>query len=57
LGGGGLAAMINGKGGQSEGATSIHDNRMVCANASASAASSMTAASKGAGDIRVQHYY
>ncbi len=45
--------MINGEDGQAEGATRVHDDGMVCANASASAASSVTAASKQAGDIRV----
>jgi hypothetical protein len=45
--------MINGKDGQAEGATRVRDDGMACANASASAASSMTAASKQAGDIRV----
>jgi hypothetical protein len=41
--------MINGKDGQAEGATRVHDDGMACANPSASAASSVTAASKQAG--------
>ena len=45
--------MINGEDGQAEGATRVRDDGMACANASASAASSVTAASKQAGDIRV----
>ena len=45
--------MINGEDGRAEVATKVRDDRMACANASASAASSVTAASKQAGDIRV----
>ncbi len=45
--------MINGEDGQAEGVTRVRDDRMACANASASAASSMTGASKQVGDIRV----
>ncbi len=45
--------MINGKDGQAEGATRVRNDGMACANAFASAASSVTAASKQVGDIRV----
>jgi hypothetical protein len=45
--------MINGKDGQAEGAMRVRDDGMACANASVSAALSVTAASKQAGDIRV----
>jgi hypothetical protein len=45
--------MIDGKDGQAEGAMRVCNDGMACANASASAASSMTAASKQVGDIRV----
>ncbi len=48
-----MASMINGKDGQAEGATWVRDDGIACANASASAASSVTAASKQAGDIRL----
>ena len=52
-GGGGTASTIKGEDSQAEGATRVRDDGMVCANASASAASSVTAAYKQAGDIRV----
>ena len=54
-GGGGSALMINDQDGQAEGLMRIHDNGMVCANASASAPSSVMVASERVGDIRVQH--
>ncbi len=46
-GGGGPASIINGEDGQAEGALRVRDDGMACANASASAASSVTAASNG----------
>ena len=52
-GGGGTASTIKGEDSQAEGATRVRDVGMACANASASAASSVTAAFKQAGDIRV----